>query len=288
MDDEEKEDEEPAVPAEPARSSTWIGHAPCTLKPRSKGLQAKAVPKPPGPRTPPKAPPQAPPRLAQSTTGRAPTGPRTPPLVRGLQHLVPPGEYGQVVNIWPTGIQMLRGVQAQFDDHIRTRAPGRFHPAKLDVLLEFKAMLNIEEQRVADMCHMVIVDARGPSWAKPPPEELILGHVGTHPEILQQVVDSEAFIMDIGRQLRDQWPMVPGTPAIGVLVFCKSGKHRSVAWSYLIQALVLSEGYHCRVSQTAMNFAGTCGQTGCPSCEMATPHSIMNQAIVRLSMVDAV
>ncbi len=79
--------------------------------------------------------------------------------------------------------------------------------------------------------------------------------------------------------------MCEGGQAIGILVFCQSGKHRSVAWAYLIQVMLLSMGYHCRVSQAAMNTADTCGQYQCEECSRPIVHSIMNQAIVKLSMV---
>ena len=74
---------------------------------------------------------------------------------------------------------------------------------------------------------------------------------------------------------------------IGILVYCKAGKHRSVAWAYLIQALLLAEGYVVRVSQKAMNVDDTCGQVTCEPCTTAPSHSILVQASVKLSQVGA-
>jgi len=293
VEEEEEEEVAPAAPVAPVGPSSWIGHAPSTLVPVAKGSVAMAMV--PAPITPPKSAPATRAGLpykampaSKAAPIMAPPARRAPgPPTIGLPHLVPAGTFEKTVNVWPTGLEMLNIVKIQFHDHVQRGAPGRFHPARQAVLAEFKELLDDEERQVADMCHMVIVDARGPTSAKPIHGNLLLGHVGTHPEILQQVLDSEEFITDIGRQLRDQWPQDPDTSAIGVLVFCKSGKHRSVAWSYLIQALMCSYGYHSRVSQAAMNVSGTCAQR-CQACQMPTPHSIMTQAIVKLSMVDAV
>ncbi len=144
-----------------------------------------------------------------------------------------------------------------------------------------------EELDIANRCHLIMVDARGPSAAKPPPGQLLHEHVGTHPTIMEQVMSSKAFVMDIGMQLKAQWPKEPLAEhdAIGVIVFCQSGKHRSVAWSYLIQALALAEGYNGKVSQVAMSVGGMCHQEHCNMCSMPTPHSIFTQAIVKLSKV---
>ena len=57
---------------------------------------------------------------------------------------------------------------------------------------------------------------------------MLHGHVGSHPVVLQQVLESDMFIEDIAHQLRDQWPTRPMSEqgkAIGIIVFCQSGKH---------------------------------------------------------------
>ena len=308
----EEEQEEQWAPA--VGPSSWIGHGRLTLVPRvrAKGAAAMAIA---SPKTPPKSMPSSskampakvlpakampgragpakaiPAGRAQGSSGGGASlqvahGPTTTTLVMGLPALVPTGTDAKSVSIWPTGIMMLNSVRPLYEAHVKSKARGRYYPSRPAILSDFRDLLTMNEQEIMDASHMIVVDARGPSSAKPAQEDMRFGHVGTHPEIMQQVLASEEFVIDIGRQLRDQWPKDPDTMAIGVLVFCKSGKHRSVAWSNLIQTLLLSYGYDCRVSQTAMNFTGTCGQR-CGACTMDTPLSIMAQAIVKLSLVDA-
>jgi hypothetical protein len=154
-----------------------------------------------------------------------------------------------------------------------------------DMHHEFMGLLDMEERVVAEESIMVVVDAEGPPSATP--DELPQGHVGTHMDILQQVLAEDAIITDIGHQLEAKWPkrvMNSGQGSIGVLVFDKWGRHRSVAWAYLIQVLLLSQGYNAMVSQTAINLEGTCGQL-CDVCRAPIHHSLMTKAIVKLSMV---
>lgn len=201
--------------------------------------------------------------------------------------LIPAGN-GQQVNIWCTGIRMLPGVSQEYQAHLDQKVHGRFKPVTRSLLKEFKELLPEDERNTANLSSMVIVDARGPTSAKPPRDQMLFHHVGTHPTIMQQALDSNEFIQDIGRQVESQWPkrtMNSDQGHIGICVFCQSGKHRSVAWAYLLQALLLSYGYNAIVSQTAMNLDNTCGQGPCEFCMAATPHSILNQAIVKLSLV---
>jgi hypothetical protein len=102
-------------------------------------------------------------------------------------------------------------------------------------------------------------------------------------------LDSDPFVTHIGQQLESQWPkraMNSDQGHIGVLVFCYSGKHKSVAWAYLLQAFLLSYGYRATVSISAINMANTCDLGECEACTPPTPHSILNQAIVKLSLVE--
>ena len=212
---------------------------------------------------------------------------RLSPLV-GLPMLVPSGN-GQQVNIWCTGIEMLTGVHEEFQAHAVHEAQARFKPRTWALINQFKELLLDEEEiDMANMSSMVVVDARGPPGFKVPRDSL--GHVGTHPAIMQQVLDSPQFIEDIARQLESQWPKRTMNSDkghdIGILVFCHSGKRLSVAWAYLLQALLMSYKYRANVFPTAINFQNTCGQRTCAYCWAATPHSILNQAVVKLSLVN--
>ena len=211
---------------------------------------------------------------------------RPPVSQLGLPHLVPPGD-GQTVNIWMTGLTMVPGVREPLRRHV---GPGRFVPSKRAMFEGFRDLLDEEERDIVDQSIMLMVDARGPREAKPPPEEMLHDHVGTHPAIMQQMLDHDSFILDVGHQLENNWPVMVMNSAqrpIGILLYCRAGKHRSVAWAYLIQALLLAEGYVVRVSQKAMNVDDTCGQVTCEPCTTASFHSILVQAIVKLSQVGA-
>jgi hypothetical protein len=166
---------------------------------------------------------------------------------------------------------------------------GPFVPDIQAVVGDIKAILDQDSVEMANMCHIVVVDACGPPEDNPAHDRLLSEHVGTHPAIMEQVLSSDVFINDIGQQLRAQWPKQPMDQdhAIGVIVFCHSGKHRSVAWSYLIHALMMSLGYDCIVSQTAMNIGGKHHQAHCAECKQGAPHHILNKAIVKLSLVPA-
>ena len=69
------------------------------------------------------------------------------------------------------------------------------------------------------------------------------------------------------------------------LIFDHFGNFQSVAWSYLILALVLSEGYNGRVSEAAMSPAGMAYQGHCRACMTPLSHKILTKAIVALSLV---
>jgi hypothetical protein len=204
----------------------------------------------------------------------------------GLPQLLPEGNH-QTVNIWMIGIKQLENVHFEFLAH-RSQSVGRFYPDKQALIQEFMTMLGSRALAVVKASEFIMVDARGPAATKPPREEMLPGHVGTHPVIVRQVLEHQEFINDIGRQLRDQWPRRPMHEwgrSIAILVFCQSGKHRSVAWSYLIHAFLVSMGYCVTVHQDVMNFEGTCGMYNCAECAMPIRHSAMHQAIVKLSNV---
>ena len=255
----------------------------------------EAVPPPRTPTPPLAAPPprllprsMVRPNIRSQASGSMAHDPAEPGPHVGLPMLVPSGN-DQRVNIWCTGIRMLPGVHGEFQDHLGRKEQARFKPRNKTLLNEFKELLD-EEQEIdlANMSSMVIVDARGPPGFKLPRANL--AHVGTHPAITQRALDSPQFIEDIGRQLESQWPKRTMNSDeghdIGILVFCHSGKHLSVAWSYLLQALLMSYGYRAFVFQTAMNMENTCGQGPCECCSVATPHSILNKAVVKLSQVE--
>ena len=133
---------------------------------------------------------------------------------------------------------------------------------------------------------MVILDARGPICEQPVFDPSLLDHVGSHPAMLDQLLANHEFIVDIGQQLAAQWPrQLVEDVDIGVIVFDHSGEHQSVAWSYLILALVLSERYNGRVSEAAMSAAGMAHQGHCRACMTPLSHTIMTKAIVALSLV---
>ena len=201
-----------------------------------------------------------------------------------LPALVPYGN-DQLVNIWVTGIEMCHGCNSQLLAH---RGPGRFHPVSKVLYKEFLDLLDDDTRTRAEQSQMVMVDARGPSEAKPSSDQMVPCHVGTHPVILQQVLYHRGSIEAIGHQLKTHWPMRvmgSGQGPIGILVYGKSGKHRSVAWASLLNVFLLSLGYRVCLDLSTMNQEGTCDMAQCPECQEPLTHSVMNQAIVGLSMV---
>ena len=116
---------------------------------------------------------------------------------------------------------MLRDVYEQFLAHVNGKHGSRFMPSLENVLTDVKAMLNSEEAAILAKSHIVIVDARGPQVAKPPWEQMLQDHCGTHPRIMEQVMVHSELIADIGRQLDAQWPKqgMALQDDIGVIVF---------------------------------------------------------------------
>ena len=275
-------------------SSTWLGHCPMTPGPSKtallKSLAQAALDKERDSNTGPKAIPAKAMPIIKSSAAVA-MGKKMPKSICGgwgLPHLIPPGSRDQMVHVWPTGFKVLRHVYQQFVAHNKS-GHGRFMPCPYDIVANVREFMDPKEAAVFDTCKMVIVDGRGPSEAKPAREDMLHEHCGTHPVILDQVLAHETFIASIGHQLHAQWPNDKGMAAekadIGVVVFCQSGKHRSVAWAHLIQALVLSEGYNAKVHNTAMNPAAISHQAHCNGCLQVTPHGTLNKAIIGLSMV---
>ena len=180
---------------------------------------------------------------------------------------------------------MCNGCNTQLLAH---PGPGRCHPVKEVLYKEFLDLLDDETRTRVEQRHMVMVDARGPSTAKPSSDHMVRGHVGTYPVISQQVLDSRPFIEADGHQLETQWPMRAmgkGQRPIGMLMYGKSGKHRSVAWASLIHVFFLSMGYRLGTDLSAMNQEDTCDPTQCPDRSEPMTHNDMNHAIVGLSMV---
>ena len=206
-------------------------------------------------------------------------------MVFGLPHLIQSGK-GQRVYVWPTGIMNLQTVCPAFLAWSKDGHGDKFVPSLTDMLNDFRVILPADQRKLVEGCTMVIVDAQGP-----PAMELfdatLRDHCGTHPDILEQLLANAEFTNGIGRQLAAQWPKVPlaQDEAIGVLVFSKSGMHRSVAWSYLIWALMLGEGCSASVFKSVMSRAGEVHQHNCTLCSMGLTQSLLTKAIVNLSLV---
>lgn len=232
----------------------------------------------------PKGKAKAPPVKAKAILSMRGTAAMRPgPMVFGLPHLIQAGR-GQRVHIWPTGISMLHNVHQEF--LAQAKGGRHFVPVLHDLVRDFKVILPPAELNVADRCHMVIVDARGP-MGQEHFDSTLQDHVGTHPDMIEQLLSIPELAIMIGRQLAANWPKVPlaEDDAIGVLVFSQSGRHRSVAWSYLIQALTLAEGYNASVSQSVMSVSGVVHQANCHDCSSVVSHSLLTKAIVNLSLV---
>ena len=198
--------------------------------------------------------------------------PRTP--IMDLATLIPAGN-DQVVNIWASGTQFMASCGCGGN------------PSKMSMRNDFLELLPVDERKVAEVSTMVIVDANGPAEAKPSSDNIVTGHCGTHPVILQQMLDFKSFSEHICCQLEAQWPkriMNSAQDAIAILVYSTAGRHRSVAWSYLIQVFLLAKGYHVHVSEAAVNQEGIRGPQ-CSECHGPMAHSVLNQAIAMLSSV---
>ena len=161
--------------------------------------------------------------------------------VCGLRPLLPSGN-GQCVYIWPTGIMNLHSVNKDFQ--VRERTGGHFDPNVDDMMMDFKAILPSDQREIVSRSFIVIVDARGPPAQAHAVDPMLQDHIGTHPDIMGAILDDDELTIEIARQLMDQWPDLPlhEFDAITVIVYSDLGRHRSVAWSYLIQALLLSDG----------------------------------------------
>jgi len=200
---------------------------------------------------------------------------------------LPLGE-GQQIEILPTGILVYPNL-AKHMDQFRKVCHGRFHP-KLDVISKAaltKATILSPDSRSCDVPCMV-VDCRGPKEGMPPPRERLRGHVGMNATTVQQVLAHDTTVADIATQLKEQWNrVVHGHGPLYLVCFCKSGKHRAVAWAHILQALFLGHGFDANVNLTATEWAGTCSAPGktCEACSKPWPLSLLNQAISRLSLI---
>jgi len=99
----------------------------------------------------------------------------------------------------------------------------------------------------------VIIDARG---FPDPNGHCASGHIGFHPEIISRVVRHKNFcrwLEKVQRQIFDASTVCEVKASadgmryadVGVALYCKSGRHRSVACSLILQYILAAEGWRC-------------------------------------------
>ena len=131
----------------------------------------------------------------------------------------------------------------------------------------------------------VIIDTRS---FDDPNRNCGLGHTGHHPDIISRVVRHHTFrdwLAGVQRQIfaASTGCEVKANADLGVALYCKSGKHRSVASSFILKYIFEAEGWMCpevhHLSQLAWGRYNCCRGL-CSECTGKPPslHAALQQA----------
>lgn len=99
---------------------------------------------------------------------------------------------------------------------------------------------------------ILIVDAR--IFVNPERDAETAGHIGTHPAIMEGVVESDRFARWI-QTIKARWRAHVRACGriINIAISCRSGRHRSVAVSTLTQSIFKAEGYSTSITHLCRN-----------------------------------
>lgn len=94
-------------------------------------------------------------------------------------------------------------------------------------------------------------------------------HIGLHPEIMEGITRDRRFPKWLS-DLRDGFREAHKETSVAIGVFCRSGRHRSVACARILAHCLEAEGWQCHTKHLAAlrpkEWARTCGGS-CTACE---------------------
>ena len=101
-------------------------------------------------------------------------------------------------------------------------------------------------------------------------------HYGKNPHIICRICKNRKFPQWI-RGLK--WHVYAATnnlqqPLVTIALYCKKGKHRSVACAYIVQRIFREMGWSCPEPKhlSRQNWKSSCGEDACTTCHPATPN----------------
>ena len=121
----------------------------------------------------------------------------------------------------------------------------------------------------------VVADCR---WVKDPDDAISRWHIGAHPSNIRRFCMHAHFRSWLQRVKKEfekasRNRVVDGSP-LCLVVYCKSGKHRSVSAAILIQHILGNEGWECRplehLSRQTWGPKNRCCWGLCPECQEKT------------------
>jgi hypothetical protein len=133
----------------------------------------------------------------------------------------------------------------------------------------------------------LFLDVRGAREGLPSKQQRLSSHIGHNDRIVQQVLAQRDVVQYVRNQLYaffERYGPDPGHSAQwAIIVACKSGKHRSVAWSNIISHCLAQRGYLVRKHYQAVDWQGTC-EGKCPDCLLGPSDATLLKAKLAMAM----
>mmetsp|Transcript_47663 Transcript_47663/g.153302 ORF Transcript_47663/g.153302 Transcript_47663/m.153302 type:complete len:729 (-) Transcript_47663:115-2301(-) len=120
----------------------------------------------------------------------------------------------------------------------------------------------------------VVADAR--QFSDPAAIGALTRHLGMHPEIMKRMVDFRPFGHWI-REIRDEVNAARKTSeTVGIAIYCRKGKHRSVAGSWFVEHCLKADGWTVTMQHLAEKRWEKCCRGQCAECRGLEP-SVANR-----------
>ena len=133
----------------------------------------------------------------------------------------------------------------------------------------------------------LFLDVRGATVFRPPKVQRLSSHIGFHDTIMQQVMAQRDVVQNVRNLVYDFFETFgtdPGHSAQwSIVIACKSGKHRSIAWSAILTHCLAQRGYVARRYFAAVDWQGTC-EGKCDECVAGPSDATLLKAKLAMSM----
>ena len=160
-------------------------------------------------------------------------------------------EMTKTMDIFSFGLENMNNQLAQECAHLRN-----FEQPEIEVL-----------RRAFQSCQVGDIDVFVDARPFPDPEAGDLrGHVGNHPQIIARMAEHKNFRFWLSHVHREIRLVLQRERTVRIGLFCKKGRHRSVAAAWLLKHIGEREGWMCTVTHLCSHkWTDTCGGR-CDQC----------------------